>query len=213
MTFDLNGAIAVRAKSTDKQATEIVLTNSGKIGDDVTMCLNRRNLINAARMNFGKIYLFGKDSAVLARDEYRSYLFMPLESQTNAIKASSDCLRSPRRSALGRPTPGWSYPRPYTPTTSMPTNRISQAPATPANNDTVVVGQDTNNQATEQVVRRRRRKTTSAGGAQQAISLRDQLREVLGHTKELVRTLKAERRNQKSLKLALNSLKQLQHAA
>ena len=42
---------------------------------------------------------------------------------------------------------------------------------------------------------------------------REQLRTTLGGVKDLIRALKNERRNQKSLKLALDSLKQLQAAA
>ena len=75
----------------------------------------------------------------------------------------------------------------------------------------------TQQDATEggQVVRRRKRqvpgKATSA--LEQAIFLRDQLREVLASSKELIASLKTEKRNQKSLKLALDSLKQLQNVA
>jgi hypothetical protein len=60
---------------------------------------------------------------------------------------------------------------------------------------------------------RRRRKTTNAGVLEQAVQVRDQLRTTLSATKELIRTLKAERRGHKTLKLALDSLKQLQAVA
>jgi hypothetical protein len=95
----------------------------------------------------------------------------------------------------------------------MPRNRINQVPVpmTPANATSTPV-QDTSNSSTPQI-RRRRRRTGSSGVLEQVVILRDQLREVLISTKELVRTLKAERRSQKSLKIALDSLKQLQHAA
>jgi len=42
--------------------------------------------------------------------------------------------------------------------------------------------------------------------------VRDQLRSLLTASKELIRTLKIESRSRKSLKLALDSLKQLQAA-
>ena len=207
VTFDCNGSISVRAKTIDTQAAELQLTNSSKSGDDVTICLNRRNLINAARMGFTKLFLYGNASAVLACDEnHRSYVFMPLESQENVVKASNDCLKIPSpvssRSSV-------SYPRPYTPTVTMPTNRIAQG----TSGTTVKVPAATTIN-TEQPVRRRRRRNTTGGTVlEQAVALRDQLREVLTTTKDLVRTLKAERRSQKSLKVALDSLKQLQHAA
>ncbi len=64
----------------------------------------------------------------------------------------------------------------------------------------------------------RRRKRTSSNGKtpgslEQAIALRDQLRAALNSSKELIRTIKAEKRGQKSLKLALASLKELQAVA
>jgi hypothetical protein len=206
VTFECNGAISVRAKTAGTQAAELQLTNSSKSGEDVTICLNRGNLINAARMQFNKLYLYGNSSAVLAHDDYRSYLFMPLESQANAVKASNDCLKIPSpvssRSSV-------SYPRPYTPSVTMPTNRIAQS----VSGNTVQVPAATTSN-TEQPVRRRRRRNTTGGTVlEQAIVLRDQLRSTLSTTKDLIRTLKIEHRSQKSLKLALDSLKSLQHAA
>ena len=51
-----------------------------------------------------------------------------------------------------------------------------------------------------------------AGAMEQATVLREQLRTLLTASKELIRTLKIETRSRKSLKLALDSLKQLQAA-
>ena len=64
-----------------------------------------------------------------------------------------------------------------------------------------------------QAVRRRRTSKTSGSVLDQAVGLRDQLRTTLTSTKELIRALKVEKRSQKSLKLAWDSLKQLQAAA
>ena len=47
----------------------------------------------------------------------------------------------------------------------------------------------------------------------QALAVREQLRGALTGTNELIQALKAERRSQRSLKLALDSLKQLQAVA
>jgi len=62
-------------------------------------------------------------------------------------------------------------------------------------------------------VRRQLRSTGKPAGAiEQATVVRDQLRTLLTATKELIRSLKIETRSRKSLKLALDSLKQLQAA-
>jgi hypothetical protein len=204
VTFECNGTIAVRAKTSDAPAAEIVLTNSSKTGDDVTVCLNRGNLVSAARMGFDRIYLYGKDSAILARDDHRSYLFMPLHEQ-NAVKAGHDCLKIPSR-VCSRPSS--SYHRPYTPTVPMNNHPVTPtSPATPAQAPSV-------SQESTQTARRRRRRTAGAASVlDQAVIVRDQLRISLTSVKDLIRVLKVERRSQKSLKLALNSLKQLQQAA
>lgn len=96
-------------------------------------------------------------------------------------------------------------------------NRIANQPVpsapTPTSTSTTAAAPPS---ATEPVIRRRKR-TASGGKAttslEQAISLRDQLRNALGSSKELIRTIKTEKRGQKSLKLALASLKQLQAVA
>src|SRR5262245_16750052 len=69
VTLDLNGTVAIRAKTDDSQPAEIVLQNSNKSGDSTAVCLNRLNLLRAARMGFENLYLFGNASALLARDD------------------------------------------------------------------------------------------------------------------------------------------------
>ena len=96
----------------------------------------------------------------------------------------------------------------------MPTNRINQVPTTPTSSSPGTAVPDTSNADTNQPPRRRRRKSATSGTVlNQSVAVRDQLRVTLSGVKDLIRTLKAEKRSQKSLKLALDSLKQLQHAA
>ena len=90
---------------------------------------------------------------------------------------------------------------------STPTASSSQPAAPPVAQTTAAVAPE---------VIRRRKRTSGAKATtslEQAISLRDQLRVALSGSKELIRTLKTENRGQKSLKLALASLKQLQAVA
>ena len=65
----------------------------------------------------------------------------------------------------------------------------------------------------EAAPRRKRTGSKPASSLDQAVALREQLRMALGGSKELIRCLKVEKRGQKSLKLALASLKQLQAVA
>ena len=205
ITLDLNGTVAVRGKTGDAQAAELILTNSSKRGDGFAICLNRLNVQRAAEMGFDRLYLYGDRNAVLARDEHRSYLFMPFDPE-QAIKPSDDCLKIPSpistRSSFSPRTHALSAP--------MTTNHINPAQSSPA----TTAGHGSSNPSTEQPVRRRRRTGKSGPGVlEQAVAVRDQLRTTLTSVKDLIRTLKAERRSQKSLKLALDSLKQLQAAA
>lgn len=212
VTLELNGAVSVRAKTDDSQPAEIVLRNSTKSGEDVTVCLNRLNLVRAAKMGFENIHVFGNAAALLARDEMRSYVFMPLESQ-QAIKPSNACLRIESPWA----TPASRFRSSFT-QNHMSTRRTTPTPA-PASTQVAPPSAPAPVQATTpggavEPVRRRRRTCKSGGNIlNQAIATREQLRTTLSGVKDLIRTLKAERRNQKSLKLALDSLKQLQSAA
>ena len=89
----------------------------------------------------------------------------------------------------------------------MSTKSIADAPAAAPETS------PTTNEAAP--VRRRHRVASSckASALELALALRDQLRTVLKSTKELIQALQAEKRGQKSLKLALDSLKQLQAVA
>jgi hypothetical protein len=204
VTFECNGTIAVRSKTAETQAAEITLTNSTKSGEDVTICLHRRNLVSAAAMGFDRLYLYGKENAVLARDDGRSYLFMPLHEQA-AVKSGDGCLLIP---SPFNPRPSGTYRRPYTPRVPMNNQTTTTVPATAPTQATAPSQEGT------QPIRRRRRPSKSGSSVlEQAVAVREQLRVTLTGVKDLIRALKADRRSQKSLKLALDSLKQLQHAA
>jgi hypothetical protein len=128
-----------------------------------------------------------------------------------AIKPTDDCVRiespldfGPRASATStrKETPmnriASSINQPPAPATARPAAQpMPQQPAA------------------EPVVRRRRPNGTgkATSSLEQAIALRDHLRTALNSSKELIRCLKTEKRSQKSLKLALDSLKQLQAVA
>jgi hypothetical protein len=201
VTLDLTSTIAVRAKSNEAQwPTELILTNSRRTGEDVRISIDRRFLARAAATKLLQIYLYGDKGALLAQDASRQYLWMPL-GPDNVVQPSADCLRiespqgAPPAAARVRPVPPATVPMNTSPTVPTPA-------ATP----------ETNNASQPQPVRRRRASKT-ASALDQALAVREQLRGAMTGTKELIRALKTEKRSQKSLKLALDSLKQLQAVA
>lgn len=217
VTLDLNGAVAVRSQAEGVQPAEIVLTNSAKTGEDTTICLDRHNLASVAAMGFERVYLYGNDKAVLARDDRRRYVFMPLHEQS-AVQRSGDCLVIPSpvssQSAASCPRS-----RPFPPTVPMAKNSVRSVPATSSPVETSVESSPQAplppQKSAPPPLNRRRRRNAGSGvtAVEQAIALRDQLRLALAGTKDLLRTLKAEKRSQKSLRQALDSLKQLQAVA
>ncbi len=203
ITLDLGDTIAIRAKTSDTPApTELVLHGSHKSGADGIVCINRRYLVRAAAMGFRCIHSFGAAQPMLARDESRQYLWMPLGGE--AIGASDDCLRieSPR---AAEPTAQDSR-IPSFHSVPMSTNKTVQSAAAEPESEPSSQAQPARRTC-------RATRTLNASPLDQAFALREQLRAALAGTKGLVQALKAEKRGQKSLQLALASLKQLQSVA
>jgi hypothetical protein len=198
VTLDLGGTIAIRAQTHEvERPTELILSNSHRTGEDVRISIDRRFLARAAAMQLPRVYLYGAEGALLAQDDSRQYLWMPL-SPEGAIKPTEDCLRieSPRgaRQAVRS--------RPVSPAT-VPMNTTSTTPSAAPETSS----------ANPSPLRRRRTTKKTAGALDQALAVREQLRGALTGTNELIQVLKAEKRGQRSLKLALDSLKQLEAVA
>lgn len=213
VTLDLNGSVVLRAASTSTpRPAEMILRNSTKQGDEIRICTDRQFLSRAASMGFTEIHLPDSESPAVAQDSTRTYLWMLL-SPKDALKPTDNCVRieSPldygRHTALTPPIP----PR------TTPVNRISNQSVLAESAQSMSAATSAADATNAEPARRRRKRTASssktATSLEQAIALRDQLREALGSSKELIRTLKTEKRGQKSLKLALASLKQLQAVA
>ncbi|WP_254511413.1 hypothetical protein [Anatilimnocola floriformis] len=210
LTLDLNGSVVLRAASiSTPRPAEMILSNSIKQGDDIRICTDRQFLARAAAMGYSEIHLPDKASPAVARDNSRTYLWMLL-SPKDAIKPTDDCVRIESPLDYGHRTN-----LPTIPQRTTPVNRIANQPvpvASSQSSTTVMSPQP----ASEPTVRRRKRASNNGKATtslEVAISLRDQLRAALASSKELIRTIKTEKRGQKSLKLALASLKQLQAVA
>ncbi len=210
LTLDLNGSVVLRAASVNTpRPAEMILRNSTKRGDDVRICTDRKFLARAAGMGFSDFHLPNDASPALATDATRTYLWMLLD-QKEAIKPSENCLR------IESPLSSHPFHSPSATRKVTPVNRIASSPGqNPESSQPTAHAVAQPPTTSDQVSRRRKRSGSckASNSLEQAIALRDQLRNALTNSKELIRTLKTEKRNQKSLKLALDSLKQLQAVA
>jgi hypothetical protein len=93
VTVDLNGSIAVRARTDGaKIPTELVLTRSSRTGDPVRFCTNRKLLARAMQLGFDGLHVFGPDRPVLCVQGERKYVWMLLDKD-GAIKPSEQAIR------------------------------------------------------------------------------------------------------------------------
>ena len=189
ITVDLNGSVAIRSKPADQdQITEIVLRNSSWSGNPVRINTNRQYLVRAAKFGFQEVHLYGPESAVYCRDDHRQYVWMVLSSES-AIPPSKDPLRieSPADPAGVVP---------------QPTKRRNPVPKS--------------NQQPETVSRNGQSHTAEAnpeqptGAIEQAVALRDTLRDAANKASELIRSLQHEKKQTRQLRSALASLREIQ---
>ena len=91
VTIDLNGHFAVRARS-PRFATpvEVTLTGHQPQGEPLRVAVNRRYLERVGKLGLGELHLFGRDAALHARDEQRSYIWMPLAASAIVPPVSAD---------------------------------------------------------------------------------------------------------------------------
>lgn len=208
LTLDVNGHVVLRASAPDTpRPTEMVLRNSSKRGDDLLVCTDRHYLARAARLGFTEIELPDNTSPAVARDALRVYAWMVLDPK-EAIKPTTDCLRieSPLGSSHRQSS---SLAR-----SAITVNRIAARPAAqqassaPTKSEPRVAANHSPDRHCSATSPRR-----PGGAYEQAVVVRDQLRSTLDAVKDLIRQFNVEKRNQKSLKSALASLKQLKHVA
>ena len=192
VTVDLNGEVAIRAKSEEQSTpTELVLTNSSRSGDVIRFNTNREFLARAMKLGFRDVRLTSVEAPAFCRDENRQYLWALLgkegaiqpHDQATRIESSAD--------PAGSPTPQQLPPQSRrTPVTMSKTNH--------ANGN----GKHNGEAATET------NGTTSL--IEQAETLRDSLQESLSQTRELITALKRQKKQSRLMKSTLASLRQLQ---
>jgi hypothetical protein len=93
VTVDLNQPVAVRARgASEAPITELVLNDSQVSGPAVRFCGNRLYLARALSLGFTRFELVHADKPVVACDNRRTYLWMPLAAK-EALPPSNDAVR------------------------------------------------------------------------------------------------------------------------
>jgi len=92
VTLDMNGQIAIRARGEDQpQPTELLLSQSERIGDPLRISTDRRYLARALRLGFRELLFYAANAPVQCSDETRHYLWAVLEPDS-AIKPSAKAI-------------------------------------------------------------------------------------------------------------------------
>jgi hypothetical protein len=191
LTVDLNGQVCVRARASGQgRPTEVVLARSSFAGAPVRFAVNRQFLGRLLQLGFDELSLFGADKPLLAQDNQRTLVVMPLPREA-VLAASEDVLQIV--SAEG-PQPEPSKPERKKPIMTVP-SRNGHGKDAPTRTEKSVM--ETGN--------------TSFGGLiAEAQSLKEALRDAFSRSNRLVAALRRNRKQTKWVAATLAGLKQLQ---
>jgi hypothetical protein len=93
LTIELNGSVVVRARKDGvSPMTELLLSRSRRVGEQLRFQTNRRYLARALELGFTEIGFVDAKSPCVCRDDTRTYVWMLLE-QTGALESSPEALR------------------------------------------------------------------------------------------------------------------------
>ena len=204
VTLDVNGHIAIRAKSADQaKPTEVVLTNSHCSGEPTRININRMYLKRAMRLGLRELCLYGAEAALLGHADNRKLVWMPLEPGA-AIQPTegSLCIESPKAEASASISP------PLKPKTERKVQPVSEPIANTNGNGHA----QANGHATKTNGQVRKPKTSQHDiGAliEQAIKLRTALHDRMQEAGELVRALKQHRRQSRAVQQTLDQIRTL----
>ena len=90
LSVDLNGSVALLARGAEPSpATQVILSNSQRQGDEVRLDTDREFLVHAVQLGFREIELRGPESPAVCRDATRVYLWSLIAEQP-AIVVGTD---------------------------------------------------------------------------------------------------------------------------
>ena len=213
LTVDLNGQVALLASGgSSLPITQVVLSNSRRIGEELRWSTDRKFLSRALRLGFREVFLHGPESPSVCRDEHRTYVWALLSTEgalapaDNMISLTSPLATvatSTRRDRL--PPPRRHHRDTERTTPHMPRNRIAAtfagSTSEPANGS-APPAEDPHEPADQ---------SSSFGTVlREAEAVKTSLREVHTQVGRLIAALKRHRRQSKLMQSTLASLKQLQ---
>lgn len=189
ITVDLNGVVAIRAVAEDQSnPTELVLSNSRRIGAELRFNTDRTFLTRAAELGFRDIQLRSNEAPACCHDDRRTYIWALLGEEG----AITSCPQTNRISSPVISTSQTSQRKIRTPmTTQTATTKTTTRPAQPAATTT----------EPEPIL--------SLLG--QAETLRDSLSQALSDTRDLITAIKRNQKQNRLVETTLRSLKQLEH--
>ncbi len=183
--IELNGNVAIRGHDTARQtATELRLTKSRYDGSNVTMPVNRKYLKNAIDLGVARLGFDPKDrTPLIGYGDRKTFIVMPLEGDEPKLEANKiTVLTSNAKVAVPENSPkALRVPKPI-PAATVCRNVKPRSKAT----GKVVLLDD-------------------------AVKLRQNLRETLTGVNDLIRSIKAQRRQDKLLRDTVASLRKLQN--
>ena len=198
VTLDVNGRVVIRAEADCRQPTELVLTNSTMTGTPTRINTNRRYIERAAKLGLRNLNLYGPDRPAHGCDDSRDYVWIPL-TQDGIVDPTDDCIRieSPVADASSNRIQALP-PRPEQPSTpgKRQPNTMKRPPQTHSTSTTTTT-------------------TTNAEAAgvdamiESAEAVRTSLREAATTVSRLIAELKRHRKQSKTIRTALSSLREL----
>jgi hypothetical protein len=91
VTVDLNGVVAIRAVAEDQShPTELVLSNSRRVGNEISFNTNRNFIIRAAELGFRDICLRNASAPACCQDDRRTYIWALLDEEECVQSKRSD---------------------------------------------------------------------------------------------------------------------------
>ncbi len=187
VTLHLNGQVVVRAKAESGQISELVLSRSQAVGDEVRIRTHRIYLQRAAQLRLFRLHVRNSPTPIVSRDDTRLYAWQPLDCKT-ALGPSADAVRiesCPSLAAEPVITPVERNKSPMNRSLTKPDERPVDVCSDKA--DEIVLDP-----------------------LQEAEAIKSQLRDLLGRVGELVTAIKRQRRQAHFVRNTLESLKQLQ---
>jgi hypothetical protein len=189
LTLDLNGHVAIRAQAADRPPpTEVILANSFASGVPTRVSTNRQFLARAIRLGFDRLYVYSPKDPVLCQDDHRRFIWAVLDPDSSIPPAENPVrIESPA-------DPAGTIHHPPRRRTKVPKSNHQSEPASQ------------NGQSHADKVKPEQ----PFGAIEQAVALRDLLRDTTNKATELIRVLQSEKKQARQLRSALASLREFQ---